>query len=277
MTIPRHARCTLGVGLLALGLTGCGAVSNIESPSFDEAAATSTPSAPAIHSAIIGMSVEGRPIEAITLRDGNARCTALFLATIHGDEPAGTPLVMRLARELTAQPELIAASRIVIVPVANPDGLIRHRRTNIRGVDLNRNFAASNHGTARRGGSTGLSEPEAEAIAQLIVSERPRVIVSLHQPLNCVDYDGPGAELAERIAQSTGLPVRKLGARPGSLGSFAGEDHGIPTITLELPRGATRWSDAELWDRYGHALLIAIRYGQDLAAEDGGVRGASGR
>lgn len=277
MTMKRRARSMVSAALLAGVLGGCSSVANVESNAFDQSAVVSMNSAPGVRAAVIGTSVEGRPIETWTLGGLDGRCTVLFLATIHGDEPAGTPLVFRLARELAAQTHVSASSRIVIVPVANPDGLVRDRRTNRRGVDLNRNFAASNHGTARRGGSTGLSEPEAEAIAQFILAERPRVIVSLHQPLSCVDYDGPAAELAEQMAQSAGLPVRKLGARPGSLGSFSGEDLGIPTITLELPRGASRWSEAELWDRYGHALLLAVHFGQELAAEEGGVANASGR
>jgi protein MpaA len=125
---------------------------------------------------------------------------------------------------------------------------------------VNRNFAAGNWRSRHMNGPAPLSEPESRAIERLIIEERPARIISIHQPLGCVDYDGPAAELARIMADSTGLPVRKLGGRPGSLGSWAGFDRGIPIITLELPGSAGRLDREELWRRYGPALLAAIRY-----------------
>jgi protein MpaA len=43
---------------------------------------------------------------------------------------------------------------------------------------------------------------------------------------------------------------------PGSLGSYAGVDRQIPTITLELPRNV---SGAQAWADNRAALLAAIR------------------
>ncbi len=54
------------------------------------------------------------------------------------------------------------------------------------------------------------------------------------------------------------LPIRKLGALPGSLGSYAGVDLRIPTITLELPRGVERLDPEDLWELYGSALVASI-------------------
>jgi protein MpaA len=62
------------------------------------------------------------------------------------------------------------------------------------------------------------------------------------------------------MAQYCDLPVRKLGAKPGSLGSYAGETLGIPIITFELPRGASELSLELLWSKYGNTLLAAILY-----------------
>jgi hypothetical protein len=45
---------------------------------------------------MLGRSVQGRPIMAQVLGDGAD--TTLFLATIHGNEPAGTPLMGSLAK-----------------------------------------------------------------------------------------------------------------------------------------------------------------------------------
>ena len=90
-------------------------------------------------------------------------------------------------------------------------------------------------------------------------------IVSIHQPLNCIDYDGPGQALAARMADSCRLSVRKLGARPGSLGSFTGEEKGIPTVTMELPREASQLSEEALWSRYGPAMLAAVTFPRQVA------------
>jgi protein MpaA len=109
-----------------------------------------------------------------------------------------------------------------------------------------------------RYGGAPLTEPEALALAGLIDRRPPDRIVSLHEPLACVDYDGPGEALAGRMAGACGLPLRRLGGKPGSLGSYAGETLGIPIITLELPPLARTLDADRLWDRYGAALLEAV-------------------
>jgi protein MpaA len=141
---------------------------------------------------------------------------------------------------------------------ANPDGKVAITRGNARGVDLNRNFPSGNRVNNATNGPGGLSEPEAVAIDQIIRKYRPDRIVTLHQPLACVDYDGPAQDLAERMAGHCDLPVKKLGARPGSLGSYAGETLNIPTVTLEMLKNDTWLSDIQLWNRYGSSLLTAI-------------------
>lgn len=199
---------------------------------------------------------------------GSGAETVLIIATIHGSESAGTPLVRRLLDELRARPELLDGRRVVAMPVANPDGLTRRTRGNARGVDLNRNFPAGNYTARARHGAEPLSEPESRALHELLHAVQPTRVVSLHEPLACVDYDGPAAELAAAIAAQAGLPVRRLGSRAGSLGSYVGEELGIPIITLELPRRAGRQTPEELWARYGAALLTAVSYPEPAADID---------
>lgn len=217
------------------------------------------------NSEVIGHSVEGRPIEKLVLGTGDE--VTLILATIHGNENAGTPLVQKTADLLARRPELLKGRKVVLVPVVNPDGYSRHIRTNARGIDLNRNFASSNRQNTRRYGATELSEPEAKVIASLLDQYKPDKIVTIHQPLSKVDWDGPGEDLARHMGQYTDLPVERIGARPGSLGSFAGEDLKIPIITYELPKGATGRPTEELWEKYGPALVSAITYPEPLPVE----------
>jgi len=217
---------------------------------------------PVILRTVVGVSVENRLIETIVL--GHGPDTILIIATIHGNEPAGTALVERLVDHLGEQRFLLQGRKIVIVPVANPDGMAQSTRYNARGVDLNRNFAAGNRVNNERNGMAALSEPEARTIAQILNRYQPNRIVAIHQPLSCVDYDGPAKALAERMADHCDLPVRKVGALPGSLGSFAGETLNIPIITMELRKNDSELSAQQLWDSYGRALLAAVAFPEDI-------------
>lgn len=206
----------------------------------------------------LGRSIQGRPIVAQILGDGPD--TTLVIATIHGNEPAGTPLVKRLARHLEANSNLLSGRRVVIIPVANPDGMAAGTRENIRGIDLNRNFEASNRVNNSANGHQALSEPESRAIQLAVQTFSPNRILTLHQPLNCVDYDGPGHALAAAMASACRLPVKKLGARAGSLGAYTGEELGIPTITFEMPSAASNLSEDDLWNQYGQAMIMGITH-----------------
>jgi protein MpaA len=150
------------------------------------------------------------------------------------------------------------------MPVANPDGMANNLRTNIRGVDLNRNFEARNRKNIKRYGEKPLSEPESRALKNLILEYEPTRILTIHQPFGCIDYDGNAAGIAERMGQFCELPVEKVGAMPGSLGSFAGIETGIPIITLELKENDHLFDDRTLWDKYGKALLAFVTYPEDF-------------
>ena len=205
-----------------------------------------------------GISVQGRSIEHIVLGQGSD--TTFIMATIHGNEPAGTQLVRKLHEYLQQNPDILTGKTVVLLPVANPDGLATNSRYNANGVDLNRNFIAANRRSDVKGGPEALSEPEARTIHQLIRQYNPDRIVSIHQPLACIDYDGPGQQLANHMADYCDLPVKKLGSRPGSLGSYAGVTLGIPIITFEMLKNDSTLDAQTLWNKYGKALLAAVAY-----------------
>ena len=125
---------------------------------------------------------------------------------------------------------------------------------------MNRNFDTSNRVDNGTNGLRPLTEPESQALHSVIKEYSPSRIISVHQPLNCIDYDGPGEAIAARMAQDCDLAVKKIGARPGSLGSYTGETLKIPTITMELPPEASKMSDVVLWQKYGKALMAAVLY-----------------
>ena len=243
------------IPLIALALSGC--YKPVEEPVITRVMPLSEPG-PTILRSIAGESIEKRPIAYTVLGQGSD--VIFILAAIHGDENAGTPIVNRLERYLQQHPELLKGRKVLLLPVANPDGVVRKSRYNARGIDLNRNFPASNRIDSYKFGYRALSEPEAYAIARLIRQYAPDRIVSIHQPLSCIDYDGPSQALADQMAENCNLPVKRVGAKPGSLGSYAGISLDIPIITLELPRAADKLNTEQLWQQYGPALAAAITY-----------------
>lgn len=257
VAVMRIYRLVLSLTAIAamLAVVGCAAA-----PDQAATANTATPTAVTRSSSArtIGYSAEGRPIECYVFGDSGR--TVLLIGSIHGNEPAGTPLLRMLIKVLRQDMELISDRRVVVVPVANPDGYVSKRRTNGSGVDLNRNFPAGNFRSNTRHGARALSEPESRSLLHLIEEHKPDRVLSIHQPPGCVDYDGPGRELAKAIAEAAHLPLRKLGGRPGSLGSYIGSEQIVPIITLELPSSASRLSDTAMWERYGNAVMVAIGY-----------------
>lgn len=211
----------------------------------------------------VGRTAGGRSIQAACFGLGPGR--VLLIGSIHGDEPEGLPLVERLASELAAGSVRSPCATILIVRNLNPDGTAAGTRTNINGVDLNRNFPASNWQPQAPEpryypGTRPSSESETQVLLELLDCFRPDRIVVLHstrgEPM--VNYDGPARELAEAMSRLDGYPVRDtIGyPTPGSLGSYAGKDLQIPIITLELPRGI---SADVAWEQNRQALYHAVR------------------
>ncbi|MGZ3440791.1 MAG: DUF2817 domain-containing protein [Polyangia bacterium] len=190
---------------------------------------------------IVGVSVQGRPIEAIDVAGARAASGtgALVFGAIHGDEPGSAELCRRFVADLAASPP---EYRTIVIPALNPDGLHAQKKNNARDVDLNRNFAARNwtreHPPGYDPGPTALSEPETAALAALIEHLQPRALVAVHQPFRCVNWDGAGQGLADAMAEACGYPsVATVGyPTPGSFGSRYGVDEGRCVITFELPR-----------------------------------------
>lgn len=214
-----------------------------------------------VETQVIGKSLEGRPIECQVLGDG--KDVFWFIATIHGNEAAGTPLAAKFVEWLKANPKELEGRRVVITPVANPDGFADNVRHNKNGVDLNRNFPAGNFDAAVKvHGETPLSEPESRALMRVMMTYFPDRIVTIHQPLDCMDYDGEESKkMAKVMAEKCRLPFKQVGSRPGSLGSFVGLTMGKPIVTVELPGDAGMDGD-KLWKEYGEAMIAGLRYKQ---------------
>jgi len=183
-------------------------------------------------------SVEGRPIEVHSFGEGER--TILLMAGVHGDEHNGVGLVASVLEKLRACDPYALNDRIVVMPLVNPDGFEVGTRRNARGIDINRNFPTKDFVGAEDapGGVEPASEPETRAILDVVERFEPHLIITLHEPLTCVNYNGSlAAPIAERMSGCCGLPAKgDIGYPcPGSMGTYYGWERELPVITLELP------------------------------------------
>jgi len=209
-----------------------------------------------VQTRIIGNSVTGRPIYGEFLGEGSKKI--IMVASVHGNEWVGTPLLLYLQRHILQHPELLKGKTIILIPMLNPDGWVDDMRSNRRRVDLNRNFPSNNYGRGLTG-EHPLSEPESRILYEIIEKYKPQLIVGIHQPFVCVDYDGKEVEeLARKMAKLSKLPLRKLGVRSGSMGAYVRDKS--PLITLEMHYNDHNLPMPKLWKRYGQTLLAAIAF-----------------
>lgn len=208
---------------------------------------------------VIGRSVQGRPIRMRSL--GNGARHVLFIGGIHGDEPEGAYTTEQLP-DAFSQAGLGDAVTLTILEDANPDGRAAGTRGNANGVDVNRNFPASNFDAGNpANGSRPLSQPEATAVVAAIDRTTPNLIIVAHAwaGKQFINFDGPAREIAERFSATSGLKVEasnEFAPTPGSLGSYAGRDRGIPLLTIEVLKGS---DPRKVWEQLHPALIEAIR------------------
>jgi hypothetical protein len=198
-----------------------------------------------VRSQSIGRSTRGQEIRAFTLGSGRPR--TLVVGSVHGDERAGTVVATRL---LHARPP--SRGSITVVPDLNPDGHAAKRRSNARGVDLNRNFPGTWRGL-RTAGSAPASEVETRLAMELIRDLRPDVTIWFHQPQGLVRAWGPSVGIARRYARLAGMRFARLAWPPGS--ATAWQHTALPasrSFVVELAPGELGLREA---GRYVEAIL----------------------
>jgi protein MpaA len=161
----------------------------------------------AVHrAAVIGHSVEGRPIHVVeTGTRGQPRI--LVVGCIHGNECAGMAVIRALRRRTPPR-----HADLWLVPSINPDGRAAGTRQNAHGVDLNRNFAAGwslhgSPGSTYYSGPRPFSEPETRAARRLIGAIRPKVTIWYHQHMRLVWTSGTSVPAGRLYATMVGLPL----------------------------------------------------------------------
>jgi len=242
---------------------------------------------PAITHTVIGHSVEGRDIE--TYSYGTGPMHLLFVGGIHGGyEWNSVVLAYQLMDYLAANPWVVPSGETVtIIPNANPDavyeaigkegrfgaedvpsGDLSPERFNAHAVDLNRNFDCNWKPTGTwqnktvSAGTAPFSEPEAVALRDYLLSDRPAAAVFWHSQANgvyasqCGKGILPGTlDLMNMYAKASGYPaIKEFTAYPTT---GAAEDWlasiGIPAITVEL----STHSSVE-WDKNLKGIIAVI-------------------
>jgi murein peptide amidase A len=219
-----------------------------------------------------GRSVKNQPLVYADFGEKDASNTTLIFTMVHGDE--GTPLYVGLE----------TIRWLVVAPLVNPDGFYRKSksRVNANGVDLNRNFATSDWHThaikswthkygsnpRRFPGWQPNSQPETIFQTKLIADFHVQKIMSVHAPMNFVDYDGPEVLSLSRFPKDYVVTCLKLkrdvnavsgGFYPGSLGNYAGQELGIPTLTIELPTAKPERAH-RYWKQFRSGIKTVIEY-----------------
>ncbi|MBN1427535.1 MAG: hypothetical protein JXB07_04065 [Anaerolineae bacterium] len=199
----------------------------------------------------IGKSWENRDIWAWQF--GNGLHTLVLIGGIHGGAEANTVhLADLLVSHFRQNPDdVLPGIRLLIIPVANPDGLARGQsldgRLNAHQVDLNRNWGCEWADTAYlheipiSPGSQPFSELETMVLRAFFLSVSPDAVLFYHSAAGgifmgrCGDSE-PGADwMGPLLDDATGYPVSRFTAYPvsGDATNWLAEQN-IPAAVIEL-------------------------------------------
>ncbi len=179
---------------------------------------------PAGNTFVIGKSVEGRDI--LGWRFGSGDKVLMLVGGIHAGFESNTVLLINaLIAHFEGTPaDVLPKMSIILIPVLNPDGLVRGRtadgRFNGNFVDLNRNWgcdwSADAYWQQRKvnPGAEAFSEPESAALSVYMQQTRPTAALFYHAAANGI-FEGTcndkvdSAQLAAILGEASGYPYGK--------------------------------------------------------------------
>lgn len=189
---------------------------------------------------IFGYTTQHVPIPAYHF--GHRGPKILILGGVHGDEVEGVQASHGLLGSFLKN--FPYGFQATLVPCLNVDGLHLRQRKNARGVDLNRNLPTADWSSqftkeSYFPGESANSESENQSLVNYIKSYKPHFILSLHSWVPLLNTNGDCKRFAKVVAAHTGYIITDdIGyPTPGSLGTYAGIERNIPTLTYEIERG----------------------------------------
>jgi protein MpaA len=166
----------------------------------------------------------------------------LVLGGVHGDETEGVVCAHGIYGELMRGP--LPKLNLTLVPAFNLDGVLAKTRVNGNGVDLNRNLPSNDWNPQAFNdryppGPHAGSEPENQALVAFLTARKPRFVLSLHSWKPMLNINGDCGPEADAIHKLTGYSIEpSIGyPTPGCLGTYAGLERDMPTLTYEIERG----------------------------------------
>ncbi len=244
-----------------------------------------------VQKSVIGLSVQGREIEAYTYGKGNTQLA--FVGGIHGGyEWNSVLLAYKFMDYLEANPEIIPKNiSVIVIPSLNPDGvskvvgkdgrftvtdvpnsieLTKVGRFNVDEVDLNRNFDCRWQATSTwqskkvSAGTSAFSEPEAKAFQDFVLKNNLSAVVFWHSQSNgvyasvCNNGILPGTlDLMNTYSIASGYPAQK--SFDGYAITGAADDWlasmNIPAVSVEL-----KTHESIEWDKNLAGILALFKY-----------------
>jgi protein MpaA len=190
---------------------------------------------------VFGRTAHGLPI--LAYRWEGSGPEVLVLGGVHGDEGEGVVCAHGLLDHFLSQ-GMNLSLRLTLVPAFNLDGVIAKSRLNGNGLDLNRNLPSNDWDPKAFNeryppGPHANSEPENQALVKFLSEKKPRFILSLHSWKPMLNINGPCEPEAQAMHAVTGYEITPtIGyPTPGSLGTYAGMERDMPTLTYEIERG----------------------------------------
>lgn len=203
---------------------------------------------------VYGTSENGRDLICYSFTPESYSRTVLLNFAIHGfedDYDADAQVLVDAANELIAyyrEYDNFSDCRVLIVPCANPDGLLDGTtnngfgRCNASGIDLNRDFDANyaaNTTPGRNYTPYAFSAAESRALRDLCYEYNPDIVCDFHGWLNCTIGD---TELAEVFAQEMNLPHQTAFTSTNAKGYFANWAHQQGALGLLVEFKNTQFS-----------------------------------
>lgn len=158
------------------------------------------------------------------------------------------------------------------------DRYLDYWKANGRGVDLNQNFPADweqvtsapapSYATYR--GTSALSEPESQALANLISSRSWAATISYHSMGNIIYWDYPGNKVTDQSRDLANMVSGKTGYRLAGSSGHGGfkdwvqiNDSPVPSLTLEVgsvscPMPVSEFTD--VWNRNNEVWAVVMKF-----------------